>query len=133
MFGKSYRESQSEETPETTILNPLSANSPMDSDGGFNPVTEPTSQPPMSQKESKIEISESDTPESVNNVEKVSRIVTPYFIALIGLALYKEGNILIGTILIGVGLLSLLKVSTKDLGAVFQWIKGFLGFDDNQP
>ncbi|MGF1588711.1 MAG: hypothetical protein ACFCU7_05610 [Pleurocapsa sp.] len=64
--------------------------------------------------------------ELVTTVEKISRIVSPYFIAIVGLALYKD-NFLIGTILIVVGILSLLKVSTQDVGNFLEWLKNFLG------
>jgi len=61
-----------------------------------------------------------------STVERISRIVSPYFIAIVGLSLY-ENNFLIGTILILVGILSLLKVSTKDVGNFLEWLKSFLG------
>jgi hypothetical protein len=64
--------------------------------------------------------------ELVSTVERISRIVSPYFIAIVGLALY-EHNFLIGTILIVVGILSLLKVSTNDVGNFLEWLKNFLG------
>jgi hypothetical protein len=64
--------------------------------------------------------------ELVSTVERVSRIVSPYFIAIVGLALY-ENNFLIGTILIVVGILSLLKVSTNDVGNFLEWLKSFFG------
>ncbi|MEN9869275.1 MAG: hypothetical protein RLZZ171_258 [Cyanobacteriota bacterium] len=64
--------------------------------------------------------------ELVSTVERISRIVSPYFIAIVGLALY-ENNFLIGTILIVVGILSLLKVSTNDVGNFLEWLKNFLG------
>lgn len=68
----------------------------------------------------------SEDKELVSTVEKVSRIVSPYFIAIVGLALY-EHNVLIGTILIIVGILSLLKISTNDVGNFLEWLKNFLG------
>jgi hypothetical protein len=64
--------------------------------------------------------------ELVSTVERISRIVSPYFIAIVGLALY-ENNFLIGTILIVIGILSLLKVSTNDVGNFLEWLKNFLG------
>ncbi|MDJ0648951.1 MAG: hypothetical protein QNJ60_09605 [Xenococcaceae cyanobacterium MO_188.B19] len=130
MFGKSYREPEPEENLETTTLN-QSSNSPMNDMGSSFTENETRLQSSFSQAETE-EINDLDTPEVVNNVEKISRIVSPYFIALIGLALYKE-NVLIGTVLIGIGLLFLLKVSTQDIGNFFKWVKSFLGFDDNQP
>lgn len=72
---------------------------------------------------------ESDS-ELVNTIEKISRIVSPYFVVIVGLALY-ENNFLIGTILILVGILSLLKVSTKDVAVFLEWVKNFLGFSNN--
>jgi hypothetical protein len=67
--------------------------------------------------------------ELVSTIEKISRIVSPYFVVVVGLALY-DSNFLIGTILILVGILSLLKVSTKDVATFFEWIKNFLGFSN---
>ena len=64
--------------------------------------------------------------ELVSTVERISRIVSPYFIAVVGLALYEK-NFLIGTILILVGILSLLKVSTRDVANFLEWLKNFLG------
>ncbi len=70
-----------------------------------------------------------ETNELVSTVEKISRIVSPYFVVVIGLALY-ENNFIIGTILIVVGLLSLLKVTIKDVGNFLEWLKGFLGLNN---
>ncbi len=54
------------------------------------------------------------TPEIVTIVEKISGILSPYFIVLVGLFLYKN-NVFLGTILIVVGILSLLKISWNDM------------------
>jgi hypothetical protein len=64
--------------------------------------------------------------ELVSTVERISRIVSPYFVAVVGLALYEK-NFLIGTILILVGILSLLKVTTQDVANFLEWLKNFLG------
>lgn len=64
--------------------------------------------------------------ELVSTVERISRIVSPYFIAIVGLALY-ESNFLLGTIFILIGVLSLLKVTTKDVANFLEWLKNFLG------
>ena len=64
--------------------------------------------------------------ELVSTVERISRIVSPYFIAIVGLALY-ESNFLLGTIFILVGVLSLLKVTTSDVASFLEWLKNFLG------
>lgn len=130
MFGKSYRTPKPEEPSETTILNQSSSDT---DEQNLMAENKPDVQPSfVSQNKQKIEASDSDNPEVVNNVEKISRIVAPYFIALIGLSLYGE-NFLIGTILIATGIVSLFKVSTKDVATFLTWVKGFLGFGDNQP
>lgn len=58
----------------------------------------------------------------VSNVEKISGIVSPYFIVIVGLFLYKD-NFLIGTILIAIGILSLLKISWQDILNFIETIK----------
>ena len=57
-------------------------------------------------------------------VEKVSSILSPYFIVLVGLFLYDR-NALIGFILVAVGVLSLLKVSWQDLQKMIERVKTF--------
>jgi hypothetical protein len=64
----------------------------------------------------------------VNNIEKISAILSPYFIVIVGLALY-ENNFLIGTFLIFLGILSLLKVSFEDIGKFVQWLKNLFGLE----
>ncbi|WP_017294032.1 hypothetical protein [Geminocystis herdmanii] len=55
----------------------------------------------------------------VKLVEKISGILSPYFIVIVGLYLY-DNNFLFGSILILVGILSLLKVSYED---IWEWIE----------
>jgi hypothetical protein len=61
-------------------------------------------------------------PEVINTVEKISKIISPYFIVIVGLSLY-ENNFLIGTALIAIGILSLLKVSWQDIVMFIETIK----------
>lgn len=68
--------------------------------------------------------------ELVNTVEKISRIVSPYFIVVVGLSLYEK-NFLLGTILILLGILSLLKITPKDVATFFEWSKSFLGLNNS--
>lgn len=79
----------------------------------------------------KKEIELTENSELVNSVEKISRIASPYFIAIVGLSLYED-NFFLGTILITVGILSLLKVSAKDVAAFLEWFKNFIGFGDEE-
>lgn len=56
---------------------------------------------------------------TVKLVEKISSILSPYFIVIVGLYLY-ENNFFLGTILILVGIFSLLKISYED---IWQWVE----------
>lgn len=111
MFGKSPREP---EKPTMSDLKDIKLSPPASTN-----LTSP--QDTLLQTEEIIE-----DKEVVYTVERISRIVSPYFIAIVGLTLYKD-NFLIGTILILVGILSLLKVSTKDVGNFLEWLKNFFG------
>lgn len=79
----------------------------------------------------KKEIESIENSELVNSIEKISRIASPYFIAIVGLSLHED-NFFLGTILITVGILSLLKVSAQDVAAFLEWLKHFLGFGEEE-
>lgn len=91
---------------------------------------------------SEINLKDSDTeltiteithqPEIVHVVEKISSILSPYFIVLVGLYLY-DNNFLIGTLLIFVGIFSLLKLSWKDIKNVLDQVKNFFSYDPDTP
>jgi hypothetical protein len=85
----------------------------------------------MSINDTELNLSKSNPqPEIVNVVEKISSILSPYFIVLVGLFLY-ENNFFIGTLLIFVGIFSLLKLSWKDIKAVLDQIQNFFKSDSN--
>ncbi len=69
------------------------------------------------------ELEEVDSPLVVKLVEKISGILSPYFIVIVGLYLYDD-NFLFGSILILIGTLSLLKISYEDIGQWVEKIKG---------
>ncbi|MGL4881189.1 MAG: hypothetical protein ACRC8K_09000 [Waterburya sp.] len=121
MFGKSPREPQK---PTMSDLQDIQLIPP--------PNTANQNSPQDTLLQTKTEVVEKneetneETNELVSTVEKISRIVSPYFVVVVGLALY-DNNFLISTILIVLGLLSLLKVSTKDVGNFLEWLKKFLG------
>jgi hypothetical protein len=128
MFGKPARETPK---PETTPAIPelkLPENLVLDSNSQEAKSLAKTTQDSLKVAKSKMETENS---ELVNNVEKISRVVSPYFIAIAGLSLYKD-NFFLGTVLIGVGILSLLKVSAKDVALFLEWLKNFLGFSDDE-
>ena len=111
MFGKSPRE------PQKPTMSDLK-------DIKLSPPSSVNLTPPQDTLLQTEEITEDQ--ELVSTVERISRIVSPYFIAIIGLALY-ESNFLLGTIFILIGILSLLRVTTNDVGNFLEWLKNFLG------
>jgi hypothetical protein len=44
--------------------------------------------------------------------------------------LLYEDNFLIGTLLISIGILSLLKISLKDVATFFEWLQSLLGLSN---
>lgn len=102
MFSKPKKEDLSDDNPE---LSPL-----------------PMSETSQQQKTALSRQTESEKSELVNTVERISLIVSPYFIVLVGLFLYED-NFLMGTVLIVIGILSLLKVSWQDITVVFERLK----------
>ena len=98
MFSKSNSEPQKNNTPEIEDL--MIPN------------------PNLSEEKMTLE-SEPEQPQLVKLVEKISGILSPYFIVIVGLYLYDD-NFLFGTILIVLGILSLLKVSYQEVG---QWVE----------
>ncbi|EAZ88200.1 hypothetical protein [Crocosphaera chwakensis] len=70
-----------------------------------------------------------ENPEVVTIVEKISGIVSPYFIVVVGLIL-SDDNFFLGLLLIAVGILSLLKISLTDIVGLFIEIKEGLTSDD---
>ncbi len=121
MFEKSPREPQK---PQTSDLQDIELSSPANA----NFISPQDTQDTLIQPQ--VKIAEENKNELTLTVEKISRIVSPYFVVVVGLALYKN-NFLIGTILIVVGIFSLLKISTKDIGNFLDWLKSFLGFGDS--
>ena len=113
MFGKSPREPQK---PTVSDLKDIKLSPP---------TPTPVSLTPPQETRLQTEEIFADK-ELVSTVEKISRIVSPYFIAIVGLALY-ERNFLLGTIFILIGVLSLLKVTTNDVANFLEWLKNFLG------
>ena len=127
MFGKPREPQKPEKPPEKSNLQDIELTPPIN--------LENSQQDTLLQNESKTIAEESEIKlesdsELVNTVEKISRIVSPYFVVIVGLALY-DNNFLIGTILIVVGILSLLKVSTKDVANFVEWVKNSLGIGNS--
>jgi hypothetical protein len=90
-----------------------------------NPKINDTKSSLSSQAESAIE-----QPQLVKLVEKISGILSPYFIVIVGLYL-SDNNFLFGSILIIIGILSLLKISYADIWQWIQQIKGIFTDKNN--
>lgn len=112
MFGKEPQESE-----KTELKNMMFSTK--------SPLEETQQQKTVLQKENLV-VEDSEQPEVVNIIEKISRIASPYFIVIVGLSLYQN-NFLIGTILILVGIFSLLKISSQDVARFLEWAKNFVG------
>ena len=127
MFGKPREPQKPEKPPERANLQDIELTPKITLDNSQQDTLLQNESEKVAE-ESKLKL-ESDS-ELVNTVEKISRIVSPYFVVVVGLALY-DNNFLIGTILILVGILSLLKVSTKDVATFVEWVKKSLGIGDS--
>jgi hypothetical protein len=88
-----------------------------------NPMEKAEGENPLSQAISSLKADKSS--ETVKVVEKVSGILSPYFVVLVGLFVY-DNNFFLGTILIVVGILSLLKITWTDVNQFFDKIKSLL-------
>ncbi|ACK68107.1 conserved hypothetical protein [Rippkaea orientalis PCC 8801] len=115
MFGRQAKEPQSSETPDIPEMM-------------FPAQIELENR---SEKNKDInQISEIEQPEVVKIVEKISGIVSPYFIVIVGLSLYED-NVFLGLVLITIGILSLLKISWSSIFELFLGIKSFFSSSDD--
>jgi hypothetical protein len=76
------------------------------------------------QDKTDINLVETPTPEVVTVVENISKILSPYFIVLVGLFLYDR-NSFIGFLLVFTGVLAIFGVSLKDINKLFKEGKKF--------
>jgi hypothetical protein len=81
-------------------------------------------------EELEVEEVEEEQPVTVKLVEKISGILSPYFIVIVGLYLYDD-NFLFGGVLILTGILSLLKISYQDIGRGINKLKNLLTQDNS--
>ena len=68
--------------------------------------------------------------QTVKLVEKISGILSPYFIVLVGLYL-SDDSFLIGFVLIVIGILSLLKISLQDIVGLVNKVKEAINNKNN--
>ena len=130
MFSKTPRESTPMQTPNIPERK-LPENLVLDVGSKDNKSLAVKSANKKRVRPNRQELLEVEDSELIENIEKISRIASPYFIAIVGLSLYKD-NFFFGSTLIAVGILSLLKVSARDVAALLEWIKDFFGLIDEE-
>ena len=123
MFSRGNSEKNKEDSP---IVDELTIDSSLDAI--------PTSDAlPTNLEEIEIDDLENEEDEEqqaiVKLVEKISGILSPYFVVIVGLYLYDD-NFFFGSIFILIGMLSLLKISYQDIWQAFNKVKDLLTQDD---
>ena len=121
MFGRQPKE---ENSPENVEIPDIMFPSEAELENSSQDDTELSK---VSKKEQPSTLKEN--PEIVTIVEKISAIVSPYFIVVVGLIL-SDDNFLLGLLLIAVGILALLKISLTDIIGLFIEIKDGLTSED---
>jgi hypothetical protein len=94
----------------------------------YKPFETVTAKDIVSKPHAKGDILSSDPtqPEAVTIAAKISQIITPYFVVVVGLYLYDD-NFLIGVVLVAVGIASLLNFSLEDAKKAMLGVLRFLG------
>ena len=62
-------------------------------------------------------------------IERVSQVIAPYFITVVGLLLYKE-NFLLGTILLVIGVIVLFKITFTKIAVFVESVKSVFQSND---
>lgn len=123
MFSKGNKDKKETKSTNNPQVSDFSLPNPPEIDNS-NTISEESLLPLTNSK------SEIEQPQIVKVVEKISGILSPYFIVIVGLYLY-DNNFLFGSILILIGILSLLKVSYDDVMQWIEQIKNFFKGDEN--
>lgn len=117
MFSKGNKESKTDTNP--NIGNFVPPN-PTEIDSDLEPSSVPIPDNVMDKEQI----------QTVKLVEKISSILSPYFIVIVGLYL-SDDSFLIGFVLIVIGILSLLKISLQDIVALIDKAKNAIGGKDS--
>ncbi|MGY6529072.1 MAG: hypothetical protein ACXITR_04015 [Cyanobacterium sp.] len=113
MFSKGNKESKSEVNPIVENFNPANSGSTdVEMDKSSIPIPD--------------DVMNEEQIQTVKLVEKISGILSPYFIVIVGLYL-SDDSFLIGFVLVIVGILSLLKVSLQDIVGLVNRVKALIG------
>lgn len=89
---------------------------------------------PLNDNEGKIlaeQIPAKDSQEIIKVAEKLSSIISPYFIVIVGLYLFDD-NFFLGAILILVGIFSLLNISWQDIYSWLEKVKEFFNLNEKE-
>ena len=114
MFSKGNKENQETKTSNNPKVDDfmMPSSQKIENKPAINPLSPPKNQTDIEQSQ------------LVKLVEKISGILSPYFIVIVGLYLY-DNNFFFGSILILIGMLSLLKISYEDIWQGIEKIKDF--------
>ena len=124
MFGKGNKDKKEDESP---IVDELTFDTRIDAIPSSDSIPTNLEEIEIDGFEDELQEEENET---VKLVEKISGILSPYFIVIVGLYLYDD-NFFFGGIFILIGMLSLLKISYQDILQAINKIKNVLTEDDD--
>ncbi|AFZ47722.1 hypothetical protein Cyast_1766 [Cyanobacterium stanieri PCC 7202] len=117
MFSKGNKESKTDTNPNIgNFVPPSSTDTDIDIEKSSVPIPD--------------NVMDKEQIQTVKLVEKISSILSPYFIVIVGLYL-SDDSFLIGFVLIVIGILSLLKISLQDIVALIEKAKNSIGGKDS--
>ncbi|TVQ45127.1 MAG: hypothetical protein EA365_08655 [Gloeocapsa sp. DLM2.Bin57] len=99
------------------------------------PETQRKLQEPILPSNPQNPLTKNQPQEIVTVIEKISGVLSPYFIVLVGLYLYDNDSwfsFLLGAVLIITGVVSILKISGDDVNKFLTWLKKTLGYDSDE-
>ena len=124
MFGKGNKDKKEDDSP---IVDELTFDTSIDAIPSSDSIPTNLEEIEIDGFEDELQEEENET---VKLVEKISGILSPYFIVIVGLYLYDD-NFFFGGIFILIGMLSLLKISYQDILQAINKIKNVLTEDDD--
>ena len=124
MFSRGNKDKNNDDSP---IVDELSLDTSIDEIPSSDNIPTNLEEIELDNLENEIYEEENET---VRLVEKISAILSPYFIVIVGLYLYDD-NFFFGGIFILIGMLSLLKISYQDIWRAINKIKNILTEDDD--
>ena len=120
MFGRQSKETQEDEQLETNE-SLFSYQTSLETD------IEPSENANLGEN---VSLKKGKDSEKMELADKINEIISPYFLVLIGALLYKD-NVLLSLLFMGIGMVSLFKISAEDISGFIDWVKSLFGFNQN--